>query len=340
MRGKVPQRVTLRDIANATGYSVNTISKALRDMPDLSAQTKAAIQETACNMGYVMNNMASALRSGYSGVLALIVSDISNPFFGILCKEIEQQAAKYHYTVIVFNTEEQESREEQAIRTALSKNVDGVLLTPSQHSTKSIELLMQWNKPCVLIGRYFPQLPADAVLFDDENGGYLAGKHLIERGYNRILMLNAPHNSSAVDRALGFNRAMEESNVSSKIITLDSPLGGISQILTQEYTQFHFDAIFAYSDLLAMEAVACLQQMGVAPHSIGIVGFDDIQSRLALPFPLTSISVGKAAFGEALVSLLMKRIDGGNEESPICKVLPTQLIVRNSTPVKQTNVLP
>lgn len=335
MREKATQRVTLRDIAQATGYSVNTISKALRDMPDLSSQTKAVIQETARNMGYVMNDMASALRSGYSGVLALIVSDISNPFFGILCKEIEQQAAKYHYTVIVFNTEEQEAREEQAIRTALSKNVDGILLTPSQHSTKSIELLIQWKKPCVLIGRHFSQLPTDAVLFDDENGGYLAGKHLIEQGYRRILMLNAPHNSSAIDRARGFNRALAEANVSGKTITLDSPLGGISQILAQEYAQYHFDAIFAYSDLLAMEAVTCLQQMGIAPQSIGIVGFDDIQSRLALPFPLTSVSAGKAAFGDALVSLLMSRIDGSTQESPIQKILPTQLIIRSSTPKKE-----
>lgn len=340
MRERTTQRVTLRDIANATGYSVNTVSKALRDMPDLSEQTKTAIQETAQSMGYVMNDMASALRSGYSGVLALIVSDISNPFFGILCKEIEQQAAKYHYTVIVFNTEEQEDRENRAIRTALSKNVDGILLTPSQHSTKSIELLQQWEKPCVLIGRYFPQLPTDAVLFDDDNGGYLAGKHLVQQGYRRILMLNAPHNSSALDRAHGFRRAIAESGITGKVVTLDSPLGGISQILQDAYSQFQFDAIFAYSDLLAMEAVSCLQQMGIDPHTVGIVGFDDIQSRLALPFPLTSVSAGKAAFGEALVSLLMKRINGGSDESPNRMILPTQLVIRNSTPPKEIkNVL-
>ncbi len=334
MHERTTQRVTLRDIANVTGYSVNTVSKALRDMPDLSEQTKVAIRETAQKMGYVMNDMASALRSGYSGVLALIVSDISNPFFGILCKEIEQQAAKYHYTVIVFNTEEQEDRENQAIRTALSKNVDGILLTPSQHSTKSIELLRQWNKPCVLIGRYFPQLSTDAVLFDDENGGYLAGRHLVERGYRRVLMLNAPHNSSAQDRARGFCRAVEESGITGKVVTLDSPIGGVSKMLEDEYSNFQFDAIFAYSDLLAMETVSCLQKMGIDPHTVGIVGFDDIQSRLALPFPLTSVSVGKAAFGEALVSLLMERITEDSNEESIRKVLPTQLVIRSSTPAK------
>lgn len=336
MHKKNAQRITLRDIANATGYSVNTVSKALRDMPDLSEQTKNTIRETAQRMGYVMNDMASALRSGFSGVLALIISDISNPFFGILCKEIEQQAAKYHYTVIIFNTEEQEYRENHAIRTALSKNVDGILLTPSQHSTENITLLQQWGKPCVLIGRHFPEVAADAVLFDDEKGGYLAGMHLAQQGYRRILMLNAPHNSSALDREQGFRRAMEESDIESKVVTLDSPLGGISNILQQEHVQFHFDAIFAYSDLLAMEAVSCLQQMGIDPRTVGIVGFDDIQSRLALPFPLTSVSVGKAAFGEALVSLLMKRIDGSAGASAVQKILPTQLVIRTSTPKKET----
>ncbi len=332
MREKMAQRVTLRDIADATGYSVNTISKALRDMPDLSAQTKETIRKTAHAMGYVINDMASALRSGYSGVLALIINDISNPFFGILCKEIEQQAAKYHYTVIVLNTEEQEEREEQAIRTALSKNVDGVLISPCQQRTKGIELLQQWKKPCVLVGRYFPDFLTDAVLFDDENGGYLAGKHLIEQGYRRILMLNTPQTSCSAGRARGFQKAMEEADVASKIVTLDSPLGGVSKVLRQEAAQFRFDAIFAFSDLLALEAISCLQQMGIDPSTVGIAGFDDIQSRFALPYPLTSVSAGKAAFGESLIQLLMGRINGTIVEPPIQKVLPTQLVVRSSTP--------
>ena len=326
------KRITLKDVATATGYSVNTVSKALRDAPDLNTQTKAAICAAAREMGYVVNDMASALRSGYSNVLALIVSDISNPFFGILCKEVEQQAAKYNYTVIVFNTEEDSAREDRAIRTALSKNVDGVLLTPSQHSAEGIRLLQEMGKPCVLIGRFFADLSADAVLFDDENGGYLAGKHLTEQGYRNILMLNAPYNSSARDRAAGFARAMAEApGVRSRTITLDSPLGGVAQVLSSEYQKEPFDAIFAYSDLLAMEAASTLEQLGICPGKIGLVGFDDIQSRLSLPMPLTSVSVGKAAFGQALVSLLMRRIGEDNGDFPSRIVLPTSLTIRKST---------
>ena len=332
MRQNKTKRITLRDVAQATGYSVNTISKALRDAPDLNEQTKNSIRTIAREMGYVVNDMASALRSGFSNVLALIISDISNPFFGILCKEVEQQAAKYGYTVIVFNTEEDAVREEWAIRTAVSKNVDGVLLTPSQHSGDGIRLLQEMGKPCVLIGRYVPDLPADAVLFDDENGGYLAGKHLTEQGYKNILMLNAPYNSSARDRAAGFARAMAEApGVRSRTVTLKSPLGGTENILAEEYAREPFDAVFAYSDLLALEAACKLEQIGVDSKEIGLVGFDDIQSRLAFPMPLTSVSVGKAAFGEALVSLLMQRISGDVQNFPAHKVLPTTLRIRSST---------
>jgi len=332
MPNKGTQRVTMKEIAQETGFSVNTVSKALRDAPDLSAQTKRMIRDAAKRLGYVANNMASALRSGYSSVLALIVGDISNPFFGILCKEIEQQAARHNYTVIVFNTEEDPEKEDRAIRTALSQNVDGVLLAPSQNGAEAVRLLQAYGKPCVLIGRYFADRAADAVLYDDENGGYLAGKHLLECGCRNLLMINAPHNSSAENRAKGFARAMTEvPGAKSRMLTVESPLGGVPAALRKAYEQEEFDGIFAYSDLFAMKAVWVLEEMGVEPGSVKIVGFDDIQSRLSLSKPLTTIGAGKAAFGQALVELLMKRISGDMSDFPVQQVLPTTLVVRKST---------
>lgn len=332
MQNKGTQRVTMKEIARETGFSVNTVSKALRDAPDLSAQTKRMIRDVAKRLGYVANNMASALRSGYSSVLALIVADISNPFFGILCKEIEQQAARHNYTVIVFNTEEDPEKEDRAIRTALSQNVDGVLLAPSQNGAEAVRQLQAYGKPCVLIGRYFTDRAADAVLYDDENGGYLAGKHLLECGCRNLLMINAPHNSSAENRAKGFARAMTEvPGAKSRMLTVESPLGGVPSALRNAYEQEPFDGIFAYSDLFAMKAVWVLEEMGVEPGAVKIVGFDDIQSRLSLSRPLTTIGAGKAAFGQALVELLMKRISGDVSDFPVQQVLPTTLVVRKST---------
>jgi len=321
MPNKGTQRVTMKEIAQETGFSVNTVSKALRDAPDLSAQTKRMIRDAAKRLGYVANNMASALRSGYSSVLALIVGDISNPFFGILCKEIEQQAARHNYTVIVFNTEEDPEKEDRAIRTALSQN-----------GAEAVRLLQAYGKPCVLIGRYFADRAADAVLYDDENGGYLAGKHLLECGCRNLLMINAPHNSSAENRAKGFARAMTEvPGAKSRMLTVESPLGGVPAALRKAYEQEEFDGIFAYSDLFAMKAVWVLEEMGVEPGSVKIVGFDDIQSRLSLSMPLTTLGAGKAAFGRALVELLMKRISGDTSDFPMQQVLSTDLVVRKST---------
>ena len=262
----------------------------------------------------------------------LIVADISNPFFGILCKEIEQQAARHNYTVIVFNTEEDPEKEDRAIRTALSQNVDGVLLAPSQNGAEAVRQLQAYGKPCVLIGRYFADRAADAVLYDDENGGYLAGKHLLECGCRNLLMINAPHNSSAENRARGFARAMTEMpGAKSRMLTVESPLGGVPTALRKAYEQDSFDGIFAYSDLFAMKAIWVLEEMGVEPGAVKIVGFDDIQSRLSLSMPLTTIGAGKAAFGQALVDLLMKRISGDMSDFPVQQVLPTKLVVRKST---------
>ncbi len=335
MQEQRTKRITLREIAAETGFSVNTVSKALRDTPDLSKPTKQLIQETANRMGYVANDAASSLRSGISNVLALIISDISNPFYGILCKEIELQAAKHHVTVIVFNTEEDPDREERAIRTALSKNVDGVLLAPSQHRTDGLRLLQEHGKPFVLIGRYFDDFPVDAVLYDDEQGGYLAGTHLIECGCRNLVMVNPPRTSSARNRAKGFIRAIEEAgSVKSRFLTIDSPIGGMAEALKQAYTEDPFDGLFTFSDLLALEAACVLQDLGIQPGTVKQVGFDDIQSRLAFPLPLTTISAGKAAFGEALVSLLMKRISGDRNDYPKQIVLPSTLVIRSSTSLK------
>ena len=335
-------QVTLRDIASRTGYSVTTVSKALRNHPDIPAKTQQSIIQTAKDMGYVVNTMASALRSGYTRSLALIVSDISNPLFGIICKEIESYAAKHEYSIIIYNTDEQENNELKAIENAISKSVDGILLTPCQTSNASLELLAQYKKPCVLIGRYFDDYPMDAILFDDENGGYLAGKHLIEQGFKNIIMLNAPGNSSARDRSRGFQQAIQEdSSVKGHVIEATSALCGVNDVALNECIDTHFDALFAYSDLIALEAVSILKKQGRYSHNIGIIGYDDIVSDFTIPFSLSSISFSKKELGIELIDLLLKRIQGDYSDFPCQKNVTANLVIRDSTiPISSSQIYP
>ncbi|MDR1704920.1 MAG: LacI family transcriptional regulator [Clostridiales bacterium] len=326
------KRVTLKDIAKVTGYSSNTVSKALRDAADLSTATKDVIRQTAGNMGYVANAMASGLRSGHSNVIALIISDISNPFFGILTKEVEAQAMQYGSTVIVLNTEEDEKREEQALKAAISRNVDGVLLVPAWHGRQNIRMLQNAKKPCVLVGRHLDDVAIDSVCFTDERGGYDAVSYLLSRDYRNVLMINVPYNSSASERERGYRKALTEYSLPSNVITVSSALGGVRDELSRVIQSgAKFDAVFAFSDLIAFEAVCVLAEYGIkVPEDVGIVGFDDIQSRFQIPFPLNTVTVPKRELGVRIVDLLMRRISGDTEGFPQRVILETKLTVRGS----------
>src|SRR5690554_2646292 len=167
---RLATRVTLKTIAEATGYSINTVSRALKNKKDISKESRRYIQETAQSLGYVTNAVASALRSGKTGTIAVILGDISNPHFSIMVKEIEEAAHEHGYNIIVINTNEDVERERAAILSAMSKQVDGVILCPTQKSAKNLELMAD-TIPFVVIGRRFTDIETDYVIIDDCKAG-------------------------------------------------------------------------------------------------------------------------------------------------------------------------
>lgn len=180
--------VTLKDIAAKTGYSVNTVSRALRDKDDIAVETREMIQRTAREMGHVSNTLAASLRLGYTNTMAVILGDISNPHFSIMMKEIEGYAWKAGYTSILFNTNENEELELAAIQSALNKNVDGIIICPAQKTPDNLIYLKESGVPFVLIGRRDEAY--SYVVCNDELGGFQATKELLAAGHRDILLLH------------------------------------------------------------------------------------------------------------------------------------------------------
>lgn len=331
MQGRDRQNTTLKDIAEKTGYSVNTVSRALRGKDDISAATQALIRKTAEEMGHISNTIASSLRSGYTNTIAVVLGDISNLHFATMMKEIEEYARAKGYTTILLNTNENTDQERQAIQVALSKGVDGILICPTQKNRKNIEYLKGIGKPFVLIGRRYADPDVNYVVCDDELGGYQATKYLLERGHRRILMLHGPmYISSAAERLAGYLRAHREMGVPVlPELVQEVPViaNGCSSVLAEVQRQnIAFSAIFAFSDMLAWDAWSYLHKKGFSiPAQCSIVGFDNIQAVLPIPFHLSSIASRDQKMSIAAVKILLDLIQDTAAPAQHA-VLPTCII--------------
>lgn len=312
--------VTLKDIAAELGYSVNTVSRALRDKDDIAEETREKIKETAMQLGYINNMIASSLRLGYTNTIAVILGDVSNPHFAVMMKEIEEHAREKGYFSFLINTDEDEELEMEAIRSALNKSVDGIILCPTQKSDKNIEFLKTTDIPFVLIGRRMENIETDYVVCNDELGGYQATKCLLEYGHRDILILHGPeYISSARERLAGYKRAYAEAGVSmNEKLIREVPVTakGCSQVLERLVEEKQtYSAVFAFSDMVAWETWTYLLEHGKrVPQDCSIIGFDHIQSRLVLPFRLSSVSSYKGEMSIETVNVLVRRMQSKKEK--------------------------
>lgn len=323
--------VTLSDIAKATGYSVNTISHALNDKPDISEKTKNLIKETAEKMGYIANASASFLRSGKSKSIAIIVPDITNPHFSVVIKEIESLLRENGYTAYIMNTDENPETERQAIISAKSKSTDGIIISPTQKTYENIAFLESLDIPFVLLGRRFKGKDNNYVVCNDENSGYLAGKYLLDKGHKDIIFLNAPLCiSSAKERLSGVKKAFEEKgNTFNNVFEL-APADNYDKMQEILSAQKGYTALICFSDLFAMQAISILDEMGKkVPEDVSVIGFDDILSRFKFPLGLTSLSSKKSTMVRETVSILIDILED-NHSGTVKKILETKIIERET----------
>lgn len=336
-------RVTITDIARKSGHSVGTVSKALKNRRGVSPKTRSEIMRVAEQEGYIVNGQASALRSGQSKTVAIIITDIANPLFAILIKLSILALEQRGYHAIVMATEESAAQEAEAVVAAIRQNVDGVLLCPTQKSREGLALLRRNRIPFVLLGRrWHDDGEMDYVVCDDLQGGYLAGKHLAALGHRRVLIV-VPNDdiSSARERLEGFSRAFEESGLSLDpgwILRSEATGQGIGQrVLKALRARGDVTAIFAFSDYISWEIIYTLNAAGMrVPDDISIVSFDNVQSRLRFPPPLTSVHYPKREIAEKSVELLLARIE--QPDRPWTHIVGESFIAERSTTAPVENV--
>ena len=332
-----PALVTLRDIAAATGFTVNTVSRALRGREDISARTRRLIQEQARKAGYIPNALAASLRSGRSKTVSVIIPDISDPLFAILVRDIEGRLKERDFDLFIQNTDEDDELERRAIRAAIGKKIDGIILCPCQKGIGNAALIRDNSIPLVLLGRRFPRSSFSYVVADDVTGGLLATEHLVKRGHTDIAFLNAPsYISSARERLQGYRAALQRHGIPFRgelVREVKIAAGECSRALQGLLKRrVRFTSIFCFSDLMAWEAISFLQSRGMSiPADVAVVGFDDIQSRLNYPYPLTSVGYGKGRIADAAVHTLLQAVENPSEAAHVRLVVDVELCIRGST---------
>ncbi len=327
---KESKRVLLQDIASATGYTVNTISHALQDKKDIAEATRVYIKKVADEMGYVRNNIASSLRSGTSRTLAVIVKEASNPFYAIMIDTIHDVAEKNGYTVIVFCTRDMQAQERKAVIIAIGRQVDGVLLFPSAKSEENLALLRRNGIPFVLVSRHMKNPDYDTVICDEEEGGYLAGTHLIKAGHRKLAFFYIfDVLFSSEQRIHGFLRATREAGIPDDDVHFyqyKSDRETVAQI--KRWKAGGITGIFAFCDIEAWKFISCLQMSGLE-QAFSLIGFDNIQGSIGFPSPLCSIDGSLQRLPEIAISILIDRIRG-DQSPPKAVVLPVRLVCRGS----------
>ncbi|RTE53992.1 LacI family transcriptional regulator [Arenibacter aquaticus] len=337
--------VTLKQIAEQLNISVTTVSKALKDYPDISKKTKAMVKELAKTLNYKPNAFAVNLRTKESKTVGLIIPEIVHHFFSNVIKGIIAQAEKKGYLVIILQSNESYELEKKQIDLLLRQRVDGILISLANGSAEFHHLneVMAQDKPLVMFDKIAKIVQCSKVIIDDRKAGYAATQHLIDTGCKRIAHFRGallPQNS--IDRFLGYKKALLDNNM-----PYDPSIVYICQCGDRSFEEGRenakqllmdhddVDGIFINTDLVAIGAITEFNEQGVKiPEDISIVGFSNWFMSSVISPSLTTIDqpgyeMGKTAFKQLYKEIQQKKKNKAITHKQI--VLDTALVKRAST---------
>ena len=315
-----------------------TVSKVLRDAPDISPTTKARVRQLAEQMGYMPDSIAQGLRNRTTKLFGLVISATTNPIFARVAMAIEEKAHELGYDLIVSQSLNIAEREEQVVRRLLSRRVDGIFINPVYRldpTAPIYEELLRRGTHTVILGHRAPFCDRFVnVETDDIVASYSATKHLLELGHKRIAFFSgAPAAPSSQERLEGYRRALREANIEaddSLIFNAGSTTEeGEAAALQMLNEAPKATAVQTANDLVAIGAATVFLKQGIRiPQDLSIVGFGNILVSEYFRVPLTTIRQPKLRLGVAAIECMARLIRG---ERPDNKRLPAELIVREST---------
>ena len=344
---------TMRDVAKLAGVAPITVSRVINDTGYISPETRARVEAAIGELGYVPNTLARSLRSRQTGMLALVLTDVTNPFFTTVARGVEDAASDAGFNLILCNTDESKAKQDKYVQVLLQKQVDGVLLVPARGDAESIRHIRKQGVPVVLLDRRLSRAKSndydydyvdvdvdvvvDVVRCDSKDGACELVRLLTSLGHRRIAMLSGPPEvSTAEDRLQGYRQALREAGLTIEAelvhygeFTVSSGYEMARQALADAPRP---TALFAGNNFIAIGALKALRDLQLqVPDDLAMVGFDDLPSGLVVDPFLTAAVQPAYEMGRRATTLLLDRLARAPGEARQEIVLPTEIVIRKSS---------
>lgn len=331
--------VRMKDIADALGVSVVTVSKAMRGHPDIAKKTVDRIMQHAKEHNYRPNLMARSLVTGRSSLVGLIVPDLIHPFFGEIAKALATALRQRNFFLVVASSESDPDLENAEINQMLAHRLEALVLASCQVEPSSLLDISNGGPPLILLDRSFPKFASNFVGADDFKVGQLATEHLLASGCKRIAHIRGPENSVGMRRLEGYRAALtkhglpyNEAMVISTPQFADNRQSGEHAMQELLSLKPRLDAVFCFNDAIAIAAMTCAAQANVkVPQELAIIGCGNYHYGDTLRIPLSSIDQRTSEIGIRTAKMIFELLDEEETEQIRKVILKPKLVSRASS---------
>lgn len=328
----------LRDIADATGFSMNTVSLALRNSPRIGDLSREVIRKEAAKQNYFPNRIARSLAGNASNTVGLIMTDIMNPTLTLAARTIERRLSAAGYAMMFAASDGHLENEKKALQWFQSYQVDGILIYPNDHSDVAHVKAVEASGIPVILLATIPDCGLDYVTVDDRIGVRRAIEHLLSRGHRRIAVINGARGTGSTEKLLGANDAVTEAGLPKGTLSLVHPqinAASAGYAAAEKVRQRHPDvtAMFASTDLLAIGALRWCQEKGISvPNEMAVMGYDGTEAAEYCTPPLSTVHYASDEVSSIAVDRMIELINSGvARNTGFAKRIEPELVVRSTT---------
>jgi LacI family transcriptional regulator len=332
--------IRMKDIAKELGLSQATVSKVLRDHPDIGETTRRRVLERVKELDFQPNSLARSLVTGRSYLIGLVAPSLLHPFFAEIARSLSSTIREKGYSLIVSSSEEDPDLEKEEISRLLGRRLDALVIASSGSDLEQFERMASKAQPFVLIDRDLEGLGANFVGINDEKAGWLATEHLIDMGCRRVAHIRGQDNSTGNGRLEGYRQALrhrgiqfsEDSVVHRCHVDTETTRQGEEAMRLLLARNPRPDGVFCFNDPLAIGAMRTILEAGLRiPEDIALIGCGNLPNNDCLRVPLSSIDQHSQMIGQRAAELVLSLIESKQIPRARTIILEPTLVVRSST---------